>query len=274
MNFPTSTMNMMKRLGLSILLILLLFITITIIAQDATEEIDEYELYRQDFQESVFERMNNVQETDGRVLVEDFSHPDDASLNAIWEVVNSSGTIELSAFTETDMQETDIDEDEIDLDSMNMVADLPCMPDPGSRSALIAMRFTESLDLSEYETIIITLRTDLSGPPYGGEFSVVLWEASSRGDEVWQSTRWFASGEEFVEVEIPLIGNVVDRNDNDDRNPWNHGEDFTIPFWETYVDGELDTSDIIAIGIRSNTTNEECANAPSLGTWISRIEVE
>ena len=194
--------------------------------------------------------------------IEPFNYQNHSQLNRAWHV-SSSGDVILSVDTAEGMAPP----------SMRGHVHLPCEADPNDRFINISRRFSEPIDLSAYSSIVVVLRTAVAEPVYGGEFTIVLWEADEDREEIWESTRWFAASNLWQEIEVSLAGAVVNLSDTDERNPWNHAADFTVPFWEEIADGHLDLSAVVAIGIKSSTTGEVCATHPSSEFWIDSISV-
>jgi hypothetical protein len=230
------------------------------------------EAYQRQVDESANSLLKSGISDSDEVPVDNFEYVNPSNpIGNFWKVINSSGntTIEFDSSATPDKT------------SMHITTDLPCTISLENRSSLIARRFSQPYDLSQYRRLIVTLRTEINEQAKGGEFSVVLWESSLEKnaigqEEVWQSTGWLYAGKDFSTLSIALTG---DTNAKTNRDPWSHpGDwgrlgDFIIPPWEQIGDGKLDPSRIIAIGIRSNTTNEYCDVALKAETWIDSIMV-
>ncbi len=155
--------------------------------------------------------------------------------------------------------------------ALQIMSNLPCVT-KGGRYSSVSKRFIEPLDLSQYTSITIQARGDgISEAPYGGEFSIVLVDAAGDVEENWQSTRWLARDGGWVNFVVELKG-------EGQGNPWGHPSDFIIPDWSQQIEnGQLDLEKIVAIQIKSNTTdkdadgNTNCSIYPKMWVWVDNI---
>lgn len=195
-------------------------------------------------------------------VIDTFDYESELELRRTWRV-QSSGTTTISLDDEPAQSGQ--------APALHIATNLPC---GRGRGSLISRSFAEPLDLSGYSTLLISARGDgISDRPYGGEFSVILWDRSGQTDELWQSSRWLNRAGGWIRFEIALSGSVSEEDDRLKRNPWRHRSDFTIPFWEMMVDGQLDRAQIVRIGLRANTTDAACRLFPASHVWVDEILV-
>jgi hypothetical protein len=188
-------------------------------------------------------------------VIDMFLYPDEQALTDAWQVA-SSGSVTLNLVQDTTAA---------DPQTLRLTADLPCMATEDDRYMRLIRRFPTPQDFSTYNSLVIRARGDgESVEPFGGEFSVILWDAAGFQEEKWQSTRWLQRGAGWQDYVIAL-------RDAGLGNPWDHAEDFVFPRWDEPVNAQFDRANISAIGIIASTTSEECATYPAMTTWIDSI---
>ena len=145
------------------------------------------------------------------------------------------------------------------------------VPYTTGRYMQVVAPFCESQDWRGYDGLEIWVRGDGGdAPPGGGEFSIVLVDASSpAGDEIWQSTRWVNRADPWTRIDVALTGTTT-LSDVVVADPWDHPRDFVIPEWEKdrWRDGVLDVSAIREIWIKSLTVVADSLDYPALAVWV------
>lgn len=184
-------------------------------------------------------------------VIETFDYADDLHLSTAWRAVASDDarihlTVENTPGAVPNPP------------AMAINAWVPCA---SPRYMMVMRRFEQPLDLSGYEYLSIAARGDgQSAAPYGGEFSVTLWDGAGEADEAWQSTRWLDRAGGVLVFTIRLAGDLQD------REPWHHPDDFTVPSWEALRNGQLDLGHIVGIALKATNTDDSCGAYP--GSWV------
>lgn len=195
-------------------------------------------------------------------VIDTFDYGSAEELNGYWRV-NTSG----EAYLDVNRVVA------LDPPSLQIDAIVPCAP--SGRYMTVERRFPEPLDLTGYETITVIARGDgITEPPHGGELSVILWDSAGEEEEMWQSVNWLQRNAGWVTITIRLHGDIPDLNDTEDRNPWNHREDFTVPHWEHLDNAVFDLDQITRIGIRANNTDNVCDYYPTSMVWVDEIRLD
>ncbi len=180
---------------------------------------------------------------------------DSAALTRAWDTA-ASGNVTLSL---------EADASAADPPVLRVDADLPCTSGEQERSMRLIRRFATPQDFTPYSSLVVRARGDgISAEPFGGEFTVTLWDAAGAREEPWQSTRWLQRDTGWHEYTIAL-------RDAGAGNPWDHAQDFVLPVWEEPVNGQFDLERIAGISIIASTTSDECAAHPAMSTWIDSI---
>ena len=186
-------------------------------------------------------------------VIDTFDYADQGELEKAWQVIKAkSAKVNFS-----------LDNTQGGNQSLSVFTNLPC---DESRYAFLVRRFPRLIDFSPYATLQLRVRGDgLDEEPWGGEFSVVLWDASGITEELWQSTNWLNRKDVWKQVDIDLTG-------KGQGDPWNRNG-FIIPPWETVLDGVFDLTKIAGIGIKLNTVDVSCESHPEMRGWIDDLIV-
>ena len=187
-------------------------------------------------------------------LLDSFNYNSQDKLDQAWQVSKSSNARVTLSTGQGDGNKR----------AMLISTDLPCAD---GRYAIVMHRYNPPIDLRSFKILKFEFKGDqLKDPPYGGELSVLLLDASSTPEEVWQSTRWFDRTWFWNAIQISLIG-AASQGD-----PFKHPMNFVIPAWEKIVDGKLDLSHIAGVGFKLNTTCDQY-NYSSMSGWIENLVV-
>lgn len=188
-------------------------------------------------------------------VIDSFAYPGEDALASAWKVT-SSGVVSITIEQDATAADPPV---------LRLVSDLPCTANADDRSMLLLRRFDTPQDFSAYSSLVVRARGDgEAAEPYGGEFSVILWDAAGYREENWHSTRWLSRDAGWKDFVIAL-------RDAGPGNPWQHPDDFVIPSWDEPVNGTFDLNRIAAIGIVADTTSDVCLAHPAMTTWIDSI---
>lgn len=191
----------------------------------------------------------------GLPVIDMFLYADEQALEQAWQTA-SSGTVTLGLEHDTTA---------IHPPALRLTADLPCTANEDERYMRLLRRFDTPQDFSPYQSMVLRVRGDgEAAEPFGGEFSVILWDAANVQEENWQSTRWLQRDAGWQEYVIALQDAGID-------NPWQHENNFVHPPWDEPVNAQFDLTHISAIGIIANTTADVCASHPAMTIWIDTI---
>jgi endo-1,4-beta-xylanase len=188
--------------------------------------------------------------------LESFDYADDAALRQEWQVA-TSGNATLS-LERNDGREAP---------SLRLDTDLPCTACGCSegRYVVASRSFDPPLNWTDAVSLTISARGDgLNEPPYGGQFSVIVWDNAGGSEEQWRSTRWLDRDAGWQTFTMTLAG-------AGQGNSWEHPNNFVIPSWETPQNGTLDLEHISRIGIEASTTVDDCAQHPTMSAWVDTI---
>jgi endo-1,4-beta-xylanase len=189
-------------------------------------------------------------------LIETFDYTDDEALRQAWHI-STSGNATVSLETN----------DGINTPSLRIDSDLPCTSCGCSegRYVIASRHFDSPQDWTDAISLTISARGDgLADEPYGGEFSVILWDSAGTAEEQWRSTRFLERATGWQTFTMTLVG-------AGQGNAWEHPDDFVIPSWETPQNGTLDLDSISRIGIEASTTIDDCEQHPAMSAWVDTI---
>jgi hypothetical protein len=106
-----------------------------------------------------------------------------------------------------------------------------------------------------------------SSPPYGGELSIELVEASG---EIWRNTRWFGNKDgQWINIDLVAGSSSV-------ADPWNpaYQNSFVVPQPESFVNGLLELGGIAEIRVIALTTREDAQQGRTgLDLWVDEMSL-
>lgn len=185
-------------------------------------------------------------------VIDTFDYANQAELQKVWQVIKAPNA----------QVYYNIDAAEGSNPSLSIYTNLSCEQ---PRYAFLVRRFPRLLDFSPYTTLQLRVRGDgIDQEPWGGEFSIVLWDASGASEELWQSSGWLNRQDGWQKLDIRLSG-------KGQGDPFQHRRDFIVPGWETLMDGFFNLTRIAGIGIKLNTVDNVCQEYPEMESWIDDL---
>jgi hypothetical protein len=213
-------------------------------------------------------------------VVDSFTgYDDDADLQRYWRAVNSpNGEVKIDVTREQGLRVSTrlpCGYPDSDLTARPMDAN-PC------RYMLVSRRFSQPADFSGYRELVVNIghysidasieakaRGAARDTYVGGEFSLLLWDASGECDETWQYSRWLDDETDNLTIAVPLVGNGQGDQWHDPREGPPQG--FLVRTWERVDDAVLDLTSIAGVGLRTNTVNSVCDLAEQSELTIDSI---